>query len=67
MNNSNFLCSWELFSIYAKEENFSQLNGSVKAMGDLLSQNNKHLIFVIFCPLFYLREEIASIHKASVF
>jgi len=67
MNKSNFLCTWELFSICAKKENFRQLNGSVKAMGDLLIQNNIHLIFAIFCLLFYPREETTSIQKASVF
>jgi len=66
-NNCNFLQTWELFSIYAKKENFSQLNGSVRAMGDLLSQNNKRLSFVIFCLLFYPREETVSIQKAAVF
>jgi len=67
MNNTNFLCTWELFSICAKKENFRQLNGNVKAMEDLLIQNYKHSIFVIFCLLFYLREETVSIQKASVF
>jgi hypothetical protein len=36
----------------------------VKAKGDFTSPNNKHSIFVIFCLLFYLRGETASIKKA---
>jgi hypothetical protein len=42
MNSTNFLCTWKLFSICAKKENFRQLNGDVKAMEDLLIQNYKH-------------------------
>jgi len=67
MNNTNFLCTWELFSICAKKENFRQLNENVKAMEDLLIQNYKHSIFAFFASYFTWGKKQPSIQKDSVF